>query len=58
MDQETSVRGGRALAEAVRRAYLDGQTDYTMEPLVQTLADGTPAGAIEPGDAAGAGNVK
>jgi 2,3-bisphosphoglycerate-independent phosphoglycerate mutase len=51
MDQETSVRGGRALAEAVRRAYLDGQTDYTMEPLVQTLADGTPAGAIEPGDA-------
>ena len=51
MKQETSVRGGRALAEAVRKAYSDGQTDYTMEPLVQALADGTPAGAIEPGDA-------
>ncbi len=43
--------GGRALAEAVRKAYADGQTDYTMEPLVQVNADGTPAGAIEPGDA-------
>ncbi|MEL7603256.1 MAG: phosphoglycerate mutase (2,3-diphosphoglycerate-independent), partial [Bacillota bacterium] len=51
MKKEASARGGRALAEAVRKAYSDGQTDYTMEPLVQTLADGTPAGAIEPGDA-------
>jgi 2,3-bisphosphoglycerate-independent phosphoglycerate mutase len=51
MKREASVTRGRALAEAVRKAYSDGQTDYTMEPLVQTHADGTPAGTIEPGDA-------
>ncbi len=43
--------GGALLAEVVRAAYADGQSDYSMEPLVRTDKDGKPLGPIEDGDA-------
>ncbi len=42
--------GGQALAQAVRDAYSRGQTDYSLEPMVRTDADGKPVGAIQNGD--------
>ncbi len=50
MKQEMNTRGGKALAQAVRKAYSDGQTDYTMEPLVQRWR-WKPAGNYRTGDA-------
>lgn len=44
-------RGGIALAETVRELYRQGQTDYSMEPLVLTDESGRPVGCIEDGDA-------
>ena len=43
--------GGDKLADAVRLAYADGQTDYSMEPLVLTDESGAPVGKIKDGDA-------
>lgn len=43
--------GGDLLANAVRAAYEEGNTDYNMEPLVRTDENGTPAGVIKDGDA-------
>lgn len=43
-------RGGAALAEAVKKAYEAGQTDYYLEPMVQVAEDGTPVGKIKDGD--------
>jgi len=44
-------RGGAVLAEAVAALYLQGQTDYWLEPLVLVDAQGTPAGRVQDGDA-------
>ena len=44
-------RGGTALAHAVRELYREGQTDYSLEPIVLVDAQGEPVGRIEEGDA-------
>jgi len=46
------ARGGTALADAVRELYQTGQTDYYLEPVVLTDADGQAMGRIRDGDAA------
>jgi 2,3-bisphosphoglycerate-independent phosphoglycerate mutase len=43
--------GGLALAEAVRELYRQGQTDYSLEPVVLADAQGQPVGCIKDGDA-------
>ncbi|MBU0704946.1 MAG: phosphoglycerate mutase (2,3-diphosphoglycerate-independent), partial [Chloroflexi bacterium] len=43
--------GGTALAEAVRGLYCQGQTDYSLEPLILVDRRGNPAGRIQDGDA-------
>ncbi len=43
--------GGAALADAVRALYVEGQTDYSLEPVVLVDAHGKPIGRIEDGDA-------
>lgn len=43
--------GGRELAQAVREAYRDGQTDYGLEPIVVVDPDGRPVGRVQDGDA-------
>ncbi len=43
-------RGALALARAVEAAYAQGQTDYTLEPMVRVDADGAPVGKIKNGD--------
>jgi 2,3-bisphosphoglycerate-independent phosphoglycerate mutase len=45
------ARGGTALADAVRELYGEGQTDYSLEPIVLVDARGKPIGRIEDGDA-------
>ncbi|MDR3361510.1 MAG: hypothetical protein LBO64_01485 [Desulfovibrio sp.] len=45
-----SGRGGRNLAEAVRKAYSRGETDYKMEPLVLVDGGDRPVGKIRDGD--------
>jgi 2,3-bisphosphoglycerate-independent phosphoglycerate mutase len=44
-------RGGTALADAVRELYHQGQTDYSLEPIVLVDAQGNPVGRIRDGDA-------
>ena len=43
-------RGGAALAGAVEAAYAQGQTDYSLEPMVRVDENGAPVGAIRDGD--------
>jgi 2,3-bisphosphoglycerate-independent phosphoglycerate mutase len=43
--------GGIALAEAVRESYREGQTDYSLEPIVLVNAHEQPIGRIQDGDA-------
>ncbi len=45
------VRGGTALARAVRDLYRAGQTDYYLEPIVLANSQGVPIGRIRDGDA-------
>jgi len=45
------AHGGAILAEAVRELYRQGQTDYSLEPLVLVDALGEPVGRIQDGDA-------
>ncbi len=45
------ARGGMALAAAIRELYREGQTDYSLEPLVAVDPHGVPIGRIEDGDA-------
>ncbi|MDD6679307.1 MAG: phosphoglycerate mutase (2,3-diphosphoglycerate-independent) [Firmicutes bacterium] len=47
---ENRFIGGDALAKAVEAAYAQGQTDYSLEPMVLTEEDGTPVGKIKDGD--------
>ncbi len=44
-------RGGAVLADAVRALYREGQSDYSLEPLVLVDAHGKPVGCIQDGDA-------
>ena len=44
-------RGGAALANAVRALYCQGQTDYSLEPLVLVDSQGKAIGRIQDGDA-------
>jgi len=46
-----SPRGAIALAEAVKTAYAEGQTDYSLEPLLLVDAHGKPIGRIADDDA-------
>ena len=43
--------GAAALAGAVKELYRDGRTDYSLEPIVLTDAQGKPVGRIMDGDA-------
>src|SRR5512137_2114415 len=45
------ARGGGALADAVRELYREGQTDYSLEPVVLVDAEGKPIGRVQDGDA-------
>jgi len=47
----TITHGGAALAKAVKLAYEKGETDYFLNPMVLTDAQGKPVGAIRDGDA-------
>ena len=47
---ETKDRGGLALARAVQTAYREGQTDYSLEPMVRVDEQGRPVGTIQDGD--------
>lgn len=44
-------RGGAALADAVQGLYRQGQSDYSLEPLVLVDDHGKPIGRIQDGDA-------
>ena len=45
------VRSATALAETVRAMYREGQTDYSLEPVVLVDLQGRPVGCVEDGDA-------
>ncbi len=45
------ARGGSALADAVRDLYCEGQTDYSLEPIVLVDEHGQAIGRIQDGDA-------
>ncbi len=47
---DKQFHGGEALARAVERAYAQGQTDYSLEPMVLVDAQGEPVGKIKDGD--------
>lgn len=47
----TQPRGAAALAEGVKALYAEGQTDYSLAPLVLTDESGRPLGRIADGDA-------
>ena len=46
-----TLHGARPLAEAVKELYAEGQTDYSLDPIVLEQANGTPAGRIKDSDA-------
>ena len=50
MSEHPDKHGGYSLAQAVREAYSQGQTDYNLEPLVRVGMDGQPIGQIQDGD--------
>jgi 2,3-bisphosphoglycerate-independent phosphoglycerate mutase len=45
-----SMRGGVALGKTVRELYKEGQTDYSLEPIVLVGEDGYPIGRVKDGD--------
>jgi 2,3-bisphosphoglycerate-independent phosphoglycerate mutase len=45
------THGATALGKAVKELYAEGQTDYSLEPIVLTDAMGEPIGRIKDGDA-------
>ena len=45
------THGAMALGKAVRELYAEGQTDYSLEPIVLTDPEGEPIGRIQDGDA-------
>lgn len=46
-----AVRSGTAIADIVRAMYREGQTDYSLEPIVLVDQQGRPVGCVEDGDA-------
>ncbi|PKO13544.1 MAG: phosphoglycerate mutase (2,3-diphosphoglycerate-independent) [Chloroflexi bacterium HGW-Chloroflexi-10] len=50
MKTEIQSHGGYSLATEVRKVYLEGQVDYSLEPLVRVDSQGIPLGNIESGD--------
>ena len=51
IEQENLVmREVATLIEGIRRLYREGQTDYSMEPLILVGQEGTPLGRIRDGD--------
>jgi 2,3-bisphosphoglycerate-independent phosphoglycerate mutase len=46
MKQGRELRGGRAMAETVRDLYTEGQTDYSLAPIVVVDGAGNPIGRI------------
>jgi 2,3-bisphosphoglycerate-independent phosphoglycerate mutase len=44
-------RGATIIAETVRAMYREGQTDYSLEPMVLVSRQGEPVGRVEDGDA-------
>ncbi len=46
-----STRGAAAMAQAVRKLYGQGQTDYALEPIILTDPQGAPLGQIRDEDA-------
>lgn len=51
MENNYAPQGGHALAEAVKKLYAAGQTDYSLEPIVLEDDQGKPLGRIQPDDA-------
>jgi 2,3-bisphosphoglycerate-independent phosphoglycerate mutase len=51
MSTDQVPRGASVLAGAVKDLYANGQTDYSLDPIVLTNAQGDPIGRIEDGDA-------
>ncbi len=51
MTTQARTWGGIALAESVHQLYAQGQTDYSLEPIVLVDNAGVPVGRIEDGDA-------
>ncbi len=47
---DKSFHGGEALAKAVENAYVQGQTDYSLEPMVLVDEKEEPVGKIKNGD--------
>ena len=45
------THGGLEMARAVRQAYAEGQTDYSLEPIVRMNRLGEPVGRVQDGDA-------
>ena len=45
------THGAIALGKAVRELYAEGQTDYSLEPIIITDQQGEPIGRIQDGDA-------
>jgi len=50
MNVEFVNHGGTSLANEVRNVYAEGQTDYSIEPILRVDAQGFPIGRIESGD--------
>jgi 2,3-bisphosphoglycerate-independent phosphoglycerate mutase len=50
MESQPRTRGGSELAELVRSLYAEGQTDYSLEPMLLTDARGHPIGRVQDGD--------
>lgn len=50
MNPGRELRGGRALAGVVRGLYAEGQTDYSLEPIVLINETGNPIGRIKDHD--------
>lgn len=50
MSPDHLPRGAASLARAVRELYGEGQTDYSLEPIVLVDVQGKPVGCIQDGD--------
>lgn len=50
VDRNPSDHGGFTLAKGVRQSYAEGQTDYSLDPLVLCDSDNRPIGRIRDGD--------
>lgn len=51
MDTQVKTHGANSLARAVEAVYAEGQTDYSIEPLVRLDPAGQPLGRVKQGDA-------